>query len=88
MAALASVGRLGKIAAIGNDHLLALHDHPHLIDPRTGKEVLAWPLLKLGGQTSSILMSEVDMPVVAVDSVDQRFAVADAEGITVVQLQA
>ena len=86
-AACADVGRLGRIAAMGNDHLLALHGHPRLLDVRSGLEVLSWPLLKSGTQTSSILMSEVELPVIAVDSVGQRFAIADAEGVTVVQLQ-
>lgn len=83
---LAGVGRLGKIAAIGNDHLLSFHEHPRLIDLRTGGEVLAWPQLKSGTQTSSILMSGAELPATAVDSQGLRFAVADATGITVVQL--
>jgi hypothetical protein len=56
---------LGTIAAIGNDHLLALYDHPRLIDVRTGIEVLSWPQLKSGTQTSSISMSATSIPVIA-----------------------
>ncbi|MFZ6754000.1 hypothetical protein ACO0KY_11565 [Undibacterium sp. Dicai25W] len=37
-----SVGQLGTIFALGNDHLLALYDHPRLNNLVTGKEVYKW----------------------------------------------
>lgn len=82
------VGQLGTIFAIGNDHILALYDHPRLINLVTGKEVYSWPQFKSGTQTSSILMSGLNIPVIAVDSINQRFAIADENGITVIKLQA
>lgn len=81
------VGRLGTLAAIGRHHVLALHRHPRLIDVCTGAEVLSWPHLQSGTQISSILLKNEAIPVIAVDAVQQRFALADAEGITVVQLE-
>ncbi|WP_390313029.1 hypothetical protein [Undibacterium jejuense] len=37
-----SVGQLGTIFALGSDPLLALYDHPRLINLVTGKEVYKW----------------------------------------------
>jgi hypothetical protein len=84
-AVLSSVGRLGAIAAIGSHHLLAMYGHPRLIDAHNGVEVLSWPKLKSGTQTSSILMSKLHVPVIAVDCARQRFALAHDRGITVVE---
>lgn len=83
-----TAGPLGTIVAIGNNHLLALYGHPRLIHLESGKEVYSWPQLKSGSQTSSILMSEPTIPVIAVDSINQRFAIADDNGITVIKLEA
>ena len=81
------MGRLGSLAAMGDDHLLALYGHPRLIEVRSGKEVLSWQHLRSGTQTTSIMMTEPEVPPVAVDSSRRRFAIADAEGITVIQVQ-
>lgn len=83
---IGGVGSLGRIAAIGNHHVLALHGHPRLIHVPTGTEVLAWPHLDSGNQVSAIVAPDTVLPVIAIDSAGQRFALADAEGITVVQL--
>lgn len=83
---LSPAGRTGTIAAIGNDHVLALFGHPRLLDMRTGREVLSWPQLKSGTQTTSILMAGYDVPPTAVDAAGKRFALADAQGITVIQI--
>lgn len=80
------VGSLGSIAAIGNHHLLALRGHPRLLHIPTGTEVLSWPHLNSGNQVSSISRNDTVVPVIAIDSAGQRFALADAEGITVVHL--
>ncbi len=79
-------GRLGSLAAIGRDHLLALYEHPRLIDAHTGREVLRWPELRSGTQTSAILPKDPVVPPVAVDPERRRFAIADAEGITVIRI--
>lgn len=80
-------GRLGTVAAIGDAHLLALYGHPRLIELRSGNEVLSWPHLRSGTQTSSIMMMDPEVPPMAVDSSRRRFAIADAEGIVVVQVE-
>ena len=80
-------GRLGSLAAIGDDHLLAFYGHPRLIEVRSGKEVLNWPHLRSGTQTSSIMMTDPEVPPMAVDSSRRRFAIADAQGIVVVQVE-
>jgi hypothetical protein len=78
--------RLGSIVAMGPGHVLALYDHPRLIDLKSGTEVLAWPHLKSGTRAGCLLVCEPRLPVMAVDTDRQRFAIADADGITVVQL--
>ncbi len=80
------VGRLGSLAAIGRDHLLALYEHPKLLDARTGRELLSWPHLRSGAQTSSILRPDPALPPIAVDSARSRFAIADTDGITVIRI--
>jgi hypothetical protein len=82
-----TVDRLGSLAAIGRNHLLALYGHPRLIDMRSGKEVLSWPHIRSGMQTTSIMVTDPEVPPMAVDSDRSRFAIADAEGITVVQIE-
>ncbi|MCW7540980.1 hypothetical protein OOT46_24465 [Aquabacterium sp. A7-Y] len=87
-AVVAPVGRLGTIMAMGGDHILALYDHPRLIDVRTGVELQSWPQMRSGTQVSSIVGADPQVPVVAVDPVGRRFALGDADGITVVQAEA
>jgi hypothetical protein len=83
---LSPVGRLGSIAAIGNDHLLAMYDHLRLVEVATGSELFCWNELRSGTQTSSILISDPAMPIMAVDTAGLRFAIAAEEKIVVVQL--
>lgn len=76
------LGRLGTIEPVGEHHVLALYEHPRLIDLRTGAEVASWPSLNSGTQFSSICDAG-RIPPMAFDALNQRFAVADSTGITV-----
>ena len=78
-------GHTGNVHAIGT-HVLALYEHPRLLDPFTGTVVETWPDLSTGTQTSSIIWHQPPVPPVAVDSANGRFAVASEHTVTVVQL--
>jgi hypothetical protein len=78
-------GHTGTLHAIGG-HVLALYEHPRLLDPVTGAVMDAWPDLATGTQTSSILLNQQPVPPVAVDAANSRFAVASDNTVTVIQL--
>ncbi|MBO0838159.1 MAG: hypothetical protein J2P28_21950 [Actinobacteria bacterium] len=80
-----SGGHTGTLHAIGR-HVLALYEHPRLLDPVTGAVIDAWPGLATGTQTSSILVDDGLAPAVAVDAANGRFAVASNNVVTVIQL--
>jgi hypothetical protein len=75
----------GTLHAIGR-HVLALYEHPRLLDPLTGAVMDAWPSLATGTQTSSIRLNSQPAPPVAVDAANSRFAVASDNTVTVIQL--
>jgi len=77
--------RLGTVMAVGTDHLLALHDHPRLVDVRSGAVVQSWPHIRSGTQTSSIFDPAVGIPATALDPMGLRCAIADGTGITVLE---
>jgi hypothetical protein len=77
--------RLGTMMSVGKHHLLGLHGHPKLIDLGTGAVERRWPHINSGIQTSSILVNSDSIPPVARDEAGQRCAIADAEGITVLE---
>jgi hypothetical protein len=79
-------GHTGTLHAFG-DNVLALYEHPKVIDPRRGVVLAAWPDLATGRQTSSIIpRGSAPVPPVAVDDRRLRFAVADGDRVTVVSL--
>jgi hypothetical protein len=79
-------GRLGTMMAVGLRHILALYEHPRLIDLTTGEVVCSWPHIESGLQTSSILQgTPADPPPIAMDRQGNRCAIADAAGITVLR---
>lgn len=77
----------GTIAPLGGHHILGFHEHPKVIDLGTGAVVAEWPHLRTGKQASSIIRHIEAIPPFAVDSKHLRFAVADQEGIVVVQCE-
>lgn len=77
--------RLGAVVAVDSSHVLALYEHPRLVDLRTGTVVQSWPHIASGDQTSSIFVSASSLPVMAFDSARMRYAFADDAGITVLQ---
>jgi hypothetical protein len=78
---------IGKIMPVGARYLVGFYDHPKLFDRLTGAIVQRWPALATGREISSIQWHQVPLPPLALDSKNKRFAVADQEGITVIELQ-
>lgn len=81
----ATGGHTGTLHVIGS-HVLALYTHPRLLDPMTAAVVNSWPSLATGTQTSSFLIHQQPVPPVAVDVANSRFAVADGNVATVIQV--
>jgi hypothetical protein len=78
-------GHTGTLHAIGG-HVLALYEHPRLLDPFTGAVIDAWPALASGTQISSIMVRQESVPPVAIDAANSRFAIASDNTVTVIQL--
>ncbi|MCA0354641.1 MAG: hypothetical protein LCH85_21820 [Chloroflexi bacterium] len=78
---------VGTMMPLTERYLIGFYEHPKLFDCMTGKIIQRWTQLNTGTQTSSLLMKpELIPPPIAFDQANQRFAVADAEGITVIEL--
>ena len=76
---------LGTLMPVG-DFVLSFYEHPKLVKIATGEIIVRWPDLETGNQNSSIGQNSGKLPPLALDPVNKRFAVADDEKITVVQL--
>jgi hypothetical protein len=80
-------GEIGTMMPVGTDHIISFYEHPKLIDLRSGGVETAWPDVASGKQNSSIIWHhEPAPPPIAVDQGRRRFAVADQEKITVIEL--
>lgn len=78
---------VGTLADFDEEHVLALHHHPRLLKLQDGHVVCEWPHLSTGEQTSSIIHHLDPVPAFAKHPRLPRFAVADAEKITVVSVE-
>lgn len=75
----------GELMDLGDHrHVLALHQHPRLLDARTGIEVAGWPDLPTGANASPI--DDKDRRPTALDPVGHRFAVASDWAVTIISL--
>ncbi|GAA5531494.1 hypothetical protein [Herpetosiphon gulosus] len=80
--------KVGLIMPLDQQYVLGFYDHPKLFDCTTGKVIQRWPELTTGKQISSIMHHlEAVPPPMAFDPINRRFAVADATGITVIELK-
>ena len=71
------VGKVGSMMAVGEHHLLTLHEHPKLIHIASSEIVYSWPEILSGTQVSSILMDSNNMPpAIALDPANRRCAIA------------
>lgn len=78
---------VGRCVALGDDYLLGFYEHPKLFQISTGKVIQRWEHLTTGKHTGSISWHLDKLAVFAVDPIHSRFAVADGQGITVVELE-
>jgi hypothetical protein len=75
----------GELMDLGDHrHVLALDQHPRLLDARTGVEVAGWPHLPTGANASPI--DDKDRRATALDPIGHRFAVADDRAVTIISL--
>ncbi|MFD3164436.1 hypothetical protein [Herpetosiphon sp. NSE202] len=78
---------VGTAMALSERYVVGFFDHPKVFDCTTGKVVQRWPELATGRQTHSMIgRLDQALPPTAFDSANQRFAVADEKGITVIEL--
>jgi hypothetical protein len=78
---------LGDLMPVGDDHVLALYEHPRLVELATGNVVASWPHIASGNRTGAI-SHHFTIPPMALDAAGGRYAVADRDGITVLQFRA
>ncbi len=76
---------LGTMMPCG-DFVVGFYKHPKLVKIATGEIVARWPDLETENHYGSIDTGLSKMPPLALDPANKRFAVADAEKITVIQL--
>lgn len=79
---------VGAMMPIGNDHLVSFYEHPKLINRHSGEVVATWPDVATGKQNSSIIWHQEPLPPpLALDPARRRFAVAQADRITVFEFE-
>ncbi len=76
---------LGTLMPIG-DCVLGFYEHPKLVEVASGEIVARWLDLKTGNQNGSIGRNLDQLPPLALDPAKKRFAMADGEQITIIQL--
>ena len=81
-----SIGQtVGTLMLVGDRHVISFYEQPKLFEIASGRLVHTWADLASGKQTSSILYGAA-LPPLALDPARARFALADAEKITVVSV--
>ncbi|MGE0785258.1 MAG: hypothetical protein AB7S26_06190 [Sandaracinaceae bacterium] len=77
----------GLVMRVGEGHVLALYQHPRLVQLSDGAVVHAWPDVPTGTQTSSITRGVSSLPpAMALDPDRRRIAVAREREIVVISL--
>ncbi|MHA6761645.1 WD40 repeat domain-containing protein [Streptacidiphilus sp. PAMC 29251] len=76
---------IGTLLARGTQ-VVSLYDHPRLIDTGTGAVLAEWPEVKVGPKDGSFGVTHVPTPVAAVSADGTRLAVAQENGIAVIEL--
>lgn len=76
----------GRVMPIGETHVVTFYDHPRLVRLSDGVVEHVWAALSTGKQTSSIYRG-AQLPPLALDPVNARFAVAQNGLIDVIQIR-
>jgi len=80
-----STAQLGNCRALSDSELLSFHKHPMLVSIQTGEVLKQWRDINCGsGQSSIIGHSESNMPSIAVDVKNRRFAVCSGQEVDIV----
>jgi hypothetical protein len=77
--------RVGAMMVVGSDRVLAMYDHPKLIELASGKVIDEWPQIRSGAQVSSISRESKSPPPMALDAARRRAAFACDDSIYVLQ---
>ena len=80
----------GSIVAVDETRILSLYGHPKLIDLTSGGVTHVWDELNSGRQDGSIfqgMKEDAKPPPMAFDPKRKRFAIANGEAITVIELE-
>lgn len=77
---------VGRFMPIDAHYIVGFYKYPKLFDAATGKVIRRWANLATGTQTTSIQRGIATVPAVAIDVPNKRFAVAGADGITVIEI--
>ena len=72
---------------LGGPWALSLYEYPRLYRWKDWTLVQEWPHLWSGKQTSSISTRGANVPVMAFDLENDRFAISSESGITVLSLE-
>lgn len=76
----------GVLMPINDDFAVAFYKHPKIVSLRTGEITCRMPELQCGDQTSSIIHHIDALPPLAIDALNNRFAIATNEQIIVVHV--
>lgn len=75
----------GALMPLNARFVVSFYGHPRLVDLQNSETIQEWPNIASGSQTSSIIWDK-HPPVMALDRKNARFAVADEEFITIIQI--
>jgi hypothetical protein len=77
--------RIGTMIAAG-DRVVALHDHPRLVDPATGVVLAEWVDIAAGAKSGSFGVTHIPTPITALHPDGRRLAIAQPHGIAIIHL--
>lgn len=75
---------VGTMMWLGDGLVVGFYESPKVFDIATGQVVHRWPDFSSGTQTSSIIHYLKDLPTIACDVAQRRFAVTSESGIDVI----
>lgn len=79
---------VGTLMPVDEDSAIGFYGHPKLFSLKTGSVLKRWEGINSGNQTSSIIWGGIPVPPIACDIANKRFAVADEEFVSVVDISA
>ena len=82
----AHLEEIGGTLMAMDGYVVDFYDHPKLLDLKTGKVLHRWSKIQSGKQVGCIIRDADSVPPIAMDGANKRFAVAEKDTITVIQL--